>query len=64
MTEQQMVETIEKLEEASTLMFRALRNSALQRQGRDPGATEYDSWSAGTRAAGAIEYESWAANFR
>jgi len=64
MTEQQMVETIEKLEEASTLVFEALRRSALQRQPRDPGAAEYDSWAAGARAAGAIEYESWAASFR
>ena len=64
MTEQQMVETIEKLEAASTLVFRALRSSALQHQGRDPGAMEYDSWAGGARAAGAIEYESWAANFR
>lgn len=59
MSEQQMLETIEKLEEASTLVFQALRRSAA----REAGAIEYDSW-AGARTAGAIEYESWAANFR
>jgi hypothetical protein len=64
MSEQQMVETIEQLEEASALMFRVLRRSALQHDGRDPGALEYDSWASGARAAGAIEYESWATNFR
>ena len=63
MSEQQMLETIEKLEEASTLVFEVLRRSALQHQPRDPGALEYDSW-AGARAAGAIEYASWAATFR
>jgi hypothetical protein len=64
MSEQQMLETIEKLEEASTLVFEALRRNALQHQVQDPGAAEYDSWAAGARAAGAIEYESWAASLR
>lgn len=64
MSEQQMLDTIEKMEEASTLVFEALRRSALQHQVRDPGAVEYDSWAPGARAAGAIEYESWAASFR
>lgn len=68
MSEQQMLETIETLEEASTLMLgvlrQALRRSALQHQVRDPGAAEYDSWAPGARSAGAVEYESWAASFR
>jgi hypothetical protein len=52
-------ETIEMLEEASTLVFRALRNTQpVPRQ--DAGAIEYDSWSA--RSAGAIEYDSWSAH--
>lgn len=53
------VETIEMLEEASALVFRALRQSAQQLQARDAGVVEYDSWS--PRPAGAIEYDSWAA---
>jgi hypothetical protein len=64
MSEQQMLETIERLEEASTLVFEVLRRSALQHQVRDPGAAEYDSWAPGARSAGAVEYESWAASFR
>jgi hypothetical protein len=66
-------ETIEKLEEASTLMFRAFRRDALKQQaevagareydswlGQDAGAREYDSWL--TRDAGTLEYASWLAH--
>ena len=40
------LESVEMLEEASALMFRSLRRSALKPQAEDPGAIEYDSWAA------------------
>lgn len=49
-----MVETIQRLEEASARIFHALRESARQQA----GAMEYDSWPA------AMEYDSWCARFR
>jgi hypothetical protein len=51
------VEMIDVLEQASALMFRALRRNA-QRflHAQDAGTAEYDSWAAGT-----IEYDSWSA---
>ena len=52
------LEAIQKLEEATTLMLRALRHSAAPQQRQD-GAAEYDSWT-----AGAIEYDSWFAKRR
>lgn len=52
-----MVETIQRLEEASARIFHALRENARQQQARQAGATEYDSWSA------AMEYDSWCARF-
>lgn len=56
--EAMMVETIQRLEEASARIFRALRENARQQQARQGGVMEYDSWSA------AIEYNSWFANCR
>jgi hypothetical protein len=53
-----MVETIQRLEEASARIVDALRENARQQQARQAGALEYDSWSA------AMEYESWCARFR
>lgn len=47
------LETIEMLEEASALMFHALRQTAPQQQAKEAGAIEYDSWMAN------IEYDSW-----
>lgn len=56
--EAMMVETIQRLEEASARIFHALRENARQHQARQAGAMEYDSWSA------AVEYDSWCARFR
>jgi len=53
-----MVEAIQRLEEASVRILRALRENARQQQALQAGAMEYDSWSA------AIEYDSWFANCR
>ena len=50
-------ETIQMLEEASALMFLALRRNAAPAASREAGAAEYDSWS--RRSAGDAEYESW-----
>ena len=38
------LEAVEMLEEASALMFRTLRRTALRQRARDEGAIEYDSW--------------------
>jgi hypothetical protein len=56
--EAMVVETIQRLEEASAQIFHALRENARQQQARQAGATEYDSWPA------AMEYDSWCARFR
>jgi hypothetical protein len=50
------VETIEMLEEASALVFRALRQGTHPPRCEDVGAAEYESWT-----AGAVEYDSWSA---
>ena len=53
--EANMVETIQRLEEAAARILSALRENARQQQAQQAGAAEYDSWSA------AIEYDSWCA---
>ena len=53
-----MVETLQRLEEASARIFHALRENARQQQARQAGAREYDSWPA------AMEYDAWCARFR
>jgi hypothetical protein len=57
-SEAMMLETLQRLEEASARIAHALRESARQQQARQAGAMEYDSWSA------AIEYDSWCAGAR
>ena len=56
--EAMIVETMQRLEETSARIFRALRENARQQEARQAGAMEYDSWSA------AIEYDSWFARCR
>ena len=43
------LETIQMLEEASALAFRALRQDAPRKRFQEAGAIEYDSWAANFR---------------
>jgi len=56
--EAMILETLQRLEEASARITHALRENERQQRARQAGAMEYDSWSA------AIEYDSWCASAR
>jgi hypothetical protein len=47
------VDMIQRLEEAASRIFSALRENARRQQAQQAGAAEYDSWLA------AAEYDSW-----